>query len=207
MQLDGLAAALRNEDVRKALLAMPAAPVQLAVYEWSGPGFQRVLQDWTAITDEALIFDIADRLQTVQRSAAPPDTALGTAMRFGAGLVAQRPACWKHTIDISGDGKHNTGPHPRDVQQDLETQSLTLNALVIGADTAEGGEARRVELGELVSYFSAWVLVGPDAFVETAVGFTDYEAAMVRKLLRELEGMVIASAGRAPDNQTRILMD
>jgi hypothetical protein len=37
------------------------------------------------------------------------------------------------------------------------------------------------------------VLHGPGAFLETAAGFADYERAMKRKLVRELQGMSISS--------------
>ena len=49
-----------------------------------------------------------------------------------------------------------------------------------------------VEISELVSYFQTWVIMGPDAFVETALGFPDFEAAMVRKLRREMESPVLS---------------
>ncbi|MFC6686684.1 DUF1194 domain-containing protein [Jhaorihella thermophila] len=45
LQLDGLAAALRDPRVKQALLAMPAAPVRIAVFEWSGPAINAPLQN------------------------------------------------------------------------------------------------------------------------------------------------------------------
>ena len=193
LQLSGLAAALRHPDVVDALLALPSAPVQLAIFEWSAPTYQRQLLNWTAITNKVTLMQIATRLDSTTRGPAPPGTALGTAMQTGAALLADQSACWKRTLDISGDGKHNQGPHPRAVKQRLEAQSMTLNALVIGADTTGIGDQRQVEIGELAAYFEAWVILGPDAFVETALGFEDYEAAMVRKLKRELQGPVLSS--------------
>jgi len=193
LQLDGLAGALLDQQVADALLIQPAAPVSLAVFEWSGPAYQRMLLDWTAIRDPATLAQVAARLTNKHRTPAPPGTALGNAMLFGAGLLANKSNCWKRTLDISGDGKHNFGPHPRDVQQALSTFPITVNALVIGADTATAGGTRQVEIAELSSYFSAWVITGPGAFVETALGYDDYQAAMIRKLLRELQGMVVSS--------------
>lgn len=193
LQLSGLAAALRHPEVVQALLAMPSTPVHLAIFEWSSPSYQRLLLDWTAITDEATLMQITTRLDTATRDSAPPGTALGRAMQRGADLLATQSDCWKHTLDISGDGKHNQGPHPREVRQALDSNTMTINALVIGADTTGIGDQRQVEIGELASYFSAWVILGPDAFVETALGFEDYEAAMVRKLKRELKGPVLSS--------------
>ncbi|MFT7593700.1 MAG: hypothetical protein ACI8R4_001016 [Paracoccaceae bacterium] len=193
LQLDGLAGALLNPEVAQALLVQPAAPVHLAVFEWSGPAYQRILLDWTPITDPATLAQVASHLTSRHRAPAPPGTALGSAMQFGAALLADKPDCWKRTFDISGDGKHNFGPHPRDVQHTLSTLPITLNALAIGSDSPPLGDTRQVEIAELSSYFSAWVISGPGAFVETAQGYHDYRAAMIRKLKRELQGLVVSA--------------
>nr|WP_324170010.1 DUF1194 domain-containing protein [Ruegeria sp. NA] len=49
-------------------------------------------------------------------------------------------------------------------------------------------------MGELSAYYSAWVILGPNAFVEVALGFEAYEEAMTRKLLRELDSLVLSDA-------------
>jgi len=36
------------------------------------------------------------------------------------------------------------------------------------------------------------VIAGPDAFVQTALGYEEYGEAMARKLERELEGLVFS---------------
>ncbi len=192
LQLDGLAAALKHPDVQRALLGMPSTPVHLAVFEWSSPVHQRKLVDWTAVTGREDLERVTARLAATRRVVAPPGTGLGTAMRFGAELLREKSSCWKRTLDISGDGKHNTGEHPRDVHIALSGSGITINALVIGADAPSGGDRRQVEIAELSSYFRVWVITGPDAFVETALGFDDYKAAMVRKLKRELESPVLS---------------
>jgi len=193
LQLTGLANALIDPQVQRALLAQPANPVYLAVYEWSEPRYQRLLLNWTVISDRATLLAVSARLSGLERRPAPPGTGLGSAMRFGAELLARGPDCWKRTLDISGDGKSNFGEHPREVRRSLEGTPITLNALVIGADAPVIGDIRQVELSELSAYFRAWVVVGPDAFVETALGFEDYQAAMTRKLLRELENRAVST--------------
>lgn len=203
LQLDGLAYALIDPEVQRAILAQPSHPVHLAVYEWSGPGYQRLLLDWTEIRGSEALLRVSAHLAAARRRPAPPGTALGNAMRFGAELLKDGPDCLKHTLDISGDGKNNFGPHPRDIKMTLSLGSsgdLTLNALVIGADAPEIGDQRQVELPELSAYFKAWVITGSDAFVETAIGFEDYQAAMTRKLLRELETLAMSSLDAGKTN-------
>lgn len=201
LQLGGLAAALRHPEIIEALLVLPSAPVQIAVVEWSDPSYQRILISWTTITDRTTLSDMANRLDATNRTLAPPGTALGTAMQRGAELLAERRHCWKRTLDISGDGKHNQGAHPRDVKNLLPPQSLTINALVIGPEASDVGDLHQTEIIELALYFKAWVIFGADAFIETALGFDDYENAMVRKLKRELEGPILSLLS-TPNNRT-----
>jgi len=192
LQLDGLANALMDPKVKEALLAMPTTPVELAVFEWSGRSAHRLLLDWTAIESEARLDAVVARLHNTERVAADPSTALGSAMLFGGVLLTQRRDCWSRTLDLSGDGTSNTGPRPREVKKDNQFAGITINALVIGADSPDIGDLLQSEIGELTSYFRSEVILGPDAFVEAALGFEDFEASMVRKLLRELEGMILS---------------
>ena len=110
LQMQGVANALRHPDVVAALMALPSAPVELAVFEWSGGDHQNLLIPWTAITSNGDLDRIAGTLFAARRGIAPPVTALGQAMSFGVDLLDQRQHCWKRTLDISGDGRNNSGP-------------------------------------------------------------------------------------------------
>lgn len=191
-QLQGLSMALRHPEVQDALLAIPASPVTLAVFEWSGPEDQSLLIPWTAMTDAFHLEAFASTLENIERSPAEQSTALGRAVVYGAALLGQKPDCWKRTLDISGDGKSNTGPQPQDIAPGV-LNDITVNALVIGADPLDHGDQRQAEISDLSAYFKAYVIRGPGSFVEVALGFDDYEAAMVRKLKRELSGFALSS--------------
>ena len=78
------------------------------------------------------------------------------------------------------------------MKQSLEGRGITINALVIGVDDPALGDTRQADIGELSSYFNAEVILGPDAFVITALGFSDYARAMRDKLERELDGLVLS---------------
>lgn len=199
LQLDGLAAALQRPEVQDLILSDPSTPIRLAVFEWSETSFQRVLIDWTTLRSSSDLQAIAERLKATRRSSAPQGTAVGAAMQFGAGLLAGQADCWKRTLDLSGDGKHNVGPHPRTAKSALRSAGLTINGLVIGADDPGNGDARFVQIGELSAYYNAWVILGPGAFVETALGFEAYEDAMTRKLIRELDALVLSQGLPATD--------
>ncbi|WP_294222972.1 DUF1194 domain-containing protein [uncultured Shimia sp.] len=189
MQLNGLAAAFENISVKKALLQPGTPPVALAVFEWSGPDHQNLIVPWTDITSPSVLSDITNTLRGTRRPKMDVSTGLGPAIAFGAALLQTQPTCWRWTLDISGDGKANTGPLPRDIPL---PEQITVNALVIGPGASRPSGESREETASLVAYFDAWVTRGPNAFVEVAHGFADYEAAMTRKLLREMEGLSLA---------------
>jgi len=189
---------LRQPKVSQLILADVAAPIRLAVFEWSEPGHQRVLLDWTDIRSIDDLTRIGALLNSIERSAAPQGTAVGSAMLFGADLLSQQPECWRRTLDLSGDCKHNLGPHPREAKTSLQSSDITINGLIIGADNPAYGDRRYVQVGELSAYYKAWVILGPDAFVEIALGFDAYQDAMTRKLIRELESPALSDAGEAP---------
>ncbi|MEO0937333.1 MAG: DUF1194 domain-containing protein [Pseudomonadota bacterium] len=192
LQIEGVTAALGSAPVRQALLALPGNDVALMVYEWSGPGDSHVLLPWTDVTGEAALDAVIAALGAAERRASTPGTGLGQAMLDGAGFLAQRTDCARLTLDISGDGKSNLGPRPGDVKAALARAGITVNALVIGADAPAGGDAREVEISELSSYFRAQVIVGADAFVQTALGFDAYADAMQAKLERELQVLILS---------------
>lgn len=187
LQLFGLSNALLNNEVKDSLFIMPEAPVKLLVFEWSGPNYQKILLPWTKILNEDTLKKIVSQLRTKKRQKAPPTTALGNAIQTGISFLNQQTDCWKRTLDISGDGKSNSGPEPHQVNQPDQIGNITINGLIIGVDTLARLSHEEIEVSELVTYFSNRVLAGPGAFSEVALGFADYERAMVRKLVQELE--------------------
>jgi hypothetical protein len=189
LQLDGLAEALGHPDVVDALLSQAETPIRLAVYEWSQPGDARVILNWTDVTDTTRLATIQSTLRTTGRADMGPSTGLGAALQIGFSLLDGQKDCWNRTLDISGDGKGNTGQRPQDI---LDTPfGVTVNGLVIGVDDGNSGHERDLQIGELTAYYTAYVIRGPNAFVEPALGFEDYANAMRRKLLRELTTLAI----------------
>ena len=207
LQREGLAQALGAAAVRDALLQQPDAPVRLTVFEWSGPTARTVILPWTAITDAAALDTARARIRTAPRSLQDQTTALGLAMLAGFAMLEAQPDCWTRTLDLSGDGIANTGPRPQDIPASRTPPGVTVNGLTIGtatppgADdsthpqgTGSGGGAALSDGAGLAAYFRAFVVRGPGAFVEQAMGFDDYAAAMERKLLRELKSLALSDA-------------
>ena len=197
LQLGGLAAALDSPEIRAVLLVAPELPVHLTVFEWSGPGARRLLVPWTAIDGPEALGRVTDGLRATERVPSDPSTAIGEAMLYGAALLAERPECFSHTLDLSGDGRANAVPRPARVKEMGALAGITVNALAVGVDEPVHGDIRQAEIAALQAYFRSEVIHGPGAFVETALGYADFEDAMRRKLLRELEGLSVSD--RAPE--------
>ena len=182
IQTEGLAAALEDAEVREAIFS-PEGEVALAVYYWSGPGHQEMVQDWVLLDGpEAL-----DRVVWAVRGARRPDvrlpTALGDALVFGAGLMAAAPPCARRVLDVAGDGRNNVGISVRTAYARADFGGVVVNALAVGEHEQD-----------VARYFREEVIRGPGAFVEIAPRQVDYPPAIRRKLLRELEGPKIGSA-------------
>lgn len=194
LQLSGLAQALQDPRVKEALLILPHTPVEILVFEWSGPEDQVLLVPWTPIRTEAALQDVTNLIETTERRPSTPGTALGTAMNVGARYLAERTHCARLTLDISGDGKSNLGPRPREMREALEQSGITINGLVVGSGTHAGAALRDSEIAELSAYFRANVILGEDAFVQTALSYSDYADAMARKLLKEVKTLILSEA-------------
>jgi len=182
LQRAGLASALIAPEVRQAILAFEGAPVALAVFEWSGRYQQAMHLDWVMLDSEAAITSAAERIANSERVYQGWPTAIGYALGYAAGLFAQAPRCLAQKLDISGDGINNEGFAPALAYENFPLGGVTVNALAIGNALASGTEHE-----SLAAYYRAELIRGPGAFVEIARDYRDFERAMTRKLLRELE--------------------
>lgn len=188
LQRGGLAQALRAPEVVEAILSQPDRPVALAMFEWSGRVQQDMVLPWVMLRDAATIGAVADRIAFSQRSYAEFSTAIGHAIEYAHDLFRQGPACDARVLDISGDGVNNDGFGPTAAYDAFDFSQITVNALVIEVQEAgtDHGITEGADTG-LADYFRQIVIRGPGSFVEVAAGFEDFERAMRRKLLRELE--------------------
>ncbi len=192
LQRHGLAAALIAPEVRRAVFSSPA-PVALAAYEWSGRYNQVLLLDWRLLRTPDDLLAAAEVLGRSTRSTDAYPTAMGYALGFGGTLLARAPDCLFRTLDMAGDGGNNEGFAPAAAYREFPFAGVTVNGLAV-SDAAP--DARAV----LLDYYRDNVLHGPGAFLQEARGFDDFQAAMTRKLERELEvrtigGLIVPAAG------------
>ena len=182
LQMGGLAAALADPEVAAAIASVGG--IQMTAFEWSGRYSQTMIEDWrfVALADDVAAF--AEAVATHPRGRDDMPTALGYALGYASGLFGQAPLdCARKVIDVSGDGVNNEGFEPLHAYQAFPLDDVQINGLVIaGADP------------DPVSFYRREVKRGPGSFVEVATSFGDYEAAMKRKLIREILGGALSEA-------------
>ncbi len=190
LQRDGLARALVAPEVAEAILG-GGDPVALHAFEWSGEYVQETILDWTLIRNAADLAAASAAIRASRRSEAGHPTALGAALLHAALAFRDGPDCAFRKIDVSGDGVSNHAFPPASAYRAIDFSGITVNGLVIGGDAGTPA---------VLDYYRREVLRGPGSFLEIAEGFEDYERAMRRKLLRELETRAVGDrAARPPE--------
>lgn len=175
LQMEGLASALEDPAVRRAIFQVPRMGVALQVFEWSGVYDQVVVTDWVLIDDPGDLDRLSTTLRSHTRSFSNAATGLGHALAFGLRQIGRAPACGYYKIDVSGDGQSNVGVPPQMLYTRQDFGETTVNGLAIESDE-----------DALSRYYEYFVIRGPGAFVERAEDFEDYGRAMRAKLIREL---------------------
>lgn len=184
LQSKGLAAALLAPDVQAEILSWPDAPVALAVYEFSGRYQHKTVLDWTLLSGPSEVLQAAETISTAVRSETEFPTSIGYALGHAASLFRAAPNCSEYKLDLSGDGRNNEGFKPSLAYRNFPLAGITVNALAIG-----GAENPT----DLARYYFEEVIKGPGAFVEIAEDHHDFERAMRKKLLREMQVQVIGA--------------
>jgi hypothetical protein len=190
LMMQGTAAALVAAPVVAAALA--DRPVAIAAFVWAGRREQALVARWTMIQTQADLARLAARIAAFPRPQGDPmgdwtgRTAVGAALMSARALLNGAPPCDAQTVDLAGDGENNDGPEPGPLRA-LHFAGATINALSVGGDLPLDHGTMAEEGGRLSAWFAANVLWGPGAFVERADDYDDFEQAMTRKLVRELQ--------------------
>lgn len=172
IQMDGLAAGLRDPIVSEALVRGQA---QLMLVQWTGSSRQQVTIPWTRVDSFAALDRFADQVAEDPRIWRNFSTAIGEALHTTLDAFESVSDCKRRLIDLSGDGVSNEGVEPTQVHDALRSRGIVVNALAI-----EESEP------DLTAYFFENVIVGEGAFVVSASGFADYPERIRKKLLREV---------------------
>lgn len=178
LQVRGMAEAFRRPEIIAAIQSGGYQRISVVVVQWSDLAHQSVVIPWMVISDAASAGQLAARLETLPRTLAEGGTSITAAMGFSAQLLNNAPfQADRRVIDVAADGRNNNGGDPRPMRDAVVSQDITINGLSI-----------LNEVPTLDKYFELYITGGAANFVIVANDYSDYSAAIYRKLLREIVG-------------------
>jgi hypothetical protein len=181
LQMDGIAAAFRDEAVQAAILGGPSGAIAAALVVWADATLPKQESDWAVLDGPAAIEGFARTVEQLPRKVGG-GTGIGDGLAIALDMIRyngiESP---RQVVDVSGDGKETP---PRDEIAILigqargiaQQRGVTVNGLAILADEPE-----------LARWYRNNVIAGPSSFVMTAADYGDFARAMREKLLREIE--------------------
>ena len=178
LQREGIAAALESDDFSAAIAGGVNQTIEIAVIEWAEE--QRVVLPWTVIHEHGELAAMAERLRRAGRSWVHTKTDPAGGIAAAEHLLASQPlVAERQVIDVSGDGRQNTGElSAADARDAAASHGITLNGLPITS-----GDDPDVD-----GWYRANVIGGPGAFLVVANGYDAFAEAFRQKLRLEVVG-------------------
>ena len=187
LQMNGLAAAFRDENVIAAIQAGSQGAIVVSVLQWSSPGSHRFSPGWTLVRDAASSRAFADTLDDTPRFIKSGGTGISAMLAFAAPQFRDNGfEGTRQVIDVSGDGRDTHGPGMLLSRGSAIAAGITINGLPILTDEPD-----------LDRYYNAEVIGGPGAFTVPAASHVDFAGAILAKLIQEIRGRPLVS-GRDP---------
>ena len=179
LQREGIAAALESEALAAAVSNGVNQTIEVAVVEWAEE--QRLLVPWTVLRGRDDLKALATRLRIASRSWVHTMTDPGGGIAAAERLFPDQPfAALRQVIDVSGDGRQNTGEEATaDARDAAISHGLTVNGLPIGSRDEPG----------IVDWYRTNVVGGPGAFLVAADSYGAFATAIQEKLRLEITGL------------------
>lgn len=204
LQREGYAAAITNPRVLEAITSGVNRRIAICFVEWSGVGAQKLVIDWTLIDGAEAAQKFSDHLVEAPRSFADR-TSISGGIDFSMAQFERAPfESKRRTIDISGDGTHNSGRGLETAREDALAKGVTINGLAILSERPLPWNPEHTNPpGGLPKYYRDHVIGGPGAFVIVAEDFKSFGQALISKLIAEIAqtppgGRSASVIGQAP---------
>jgi hypothetical protein len=187
LQREGYAAALSNPKVIEAIRSGPHGRIAICFVEWSGVTSQKLVIDWTIVSDAASARKIGDQLIELPRAFADR-TSISAGIEFSMSQLERAPFRGiRRTIDVSGDGTNNSGRDVTLARDEALAKGVTINGLVILSDSPLPWNPEHTNPpGGLDAYYRNNVIGGAGAFVMVAENHTSFGQAIVKKMIAEI---------------------
>ncbi len=186
IQRRGYAEALTSDEVLGAIGEGFLGRIALTYVEWAGSGSTRTIVDWTLIETREDARAFAERL-TAEFRPSLRRTSISGALLFSARLFDDNGfTAFRRVIDVSGDGPNNHGGPVLDARDRTVAEGIVINGLPLMTRDGFGG---MWHLDDLDQYYLNCVIGGPGAFVIPVYDWSQFAAAVRRKLVLEIAGL------------------
>ncbi|MCO6416818.1 DUF1194 domain-containing protein [Siccirubricoccus sp. KC 17139] len=184
MQFSGYEAAFRDPRLIEGIMGGPLGSIACTMFTWSDWHIQNTVVPWMHLNGPEAANRFADAIANAPRRTWLYTSISGAidhaAKQFGQGFEGTRKV-----VDISGDGVNNSGRPLAEARAEALEQGIVLNGLAV-LDRTPTPLSLAAALPPLDDYYRNEVIGGPGAFLVVAEGFEAFDAAVRRKIIREI---------------------
>ncbi|WP_149540167.1 DUF1194 domain-containing protein [Siccirubricoccus phaeus] len=184
LQFSGYEAAFRDPRLIEGIMGGPLGSIACTMFTWSDWHIQNTVVPWMHLDSPAAANRFADAVANAPRRTWLY-TSISGAMDHAAKLFGQGFEGTRKVVDISGDGVNNSGRPLAEARAEALAQGIVLNGLAV-LDKTPTPLSLAAALPPLDDYYRNEVIGGPGAFLVVAEGFEAFEAAVRRKIIREI---------------------
>jgi len=198
LQRKGYADAFQNSRVINAIRSGYHRRIAVMFLEWAAIGCERVVVDWTPISDAASAQAFAQAVMSGPRGHCPGGNAIGDAINFSAASMAGNAFHGERlVIDVSGDGPNTLGSRVERARDAAVAQGIVINGLaLIRPGRPSFGFMGGGAYG-LTEHYKTAIIGGPGAFVMETEKGEQFADAVLAKLVREISSL--AQPGPIPN--------
>ncbi len=180
LQLSGIASALRDPAVLRAITSGPHRRIALNVLIWAEARRPKDETGWFILADEAEVDRVAGIIAAMPRNQVG-GTGIGDGVAHAIRSIDENTILSdRRIVDVSGDGRETPPRQYSTILSEARSMAIARNVTL-------NGLAILNEDKELDDYYRSRLAVGDGNFVEVAADYNDFARAMRRKLLREID--------------------
>ncbi|MBX9701917.1 MAG: DUF1194 domain-containing protein [Acetobacteraceae bacterium] len=184
LQFRGYEAAFRDPRLIEGIAGGPIGCVACTLFTWSDWHIQETRVPWMRLDGAQACHAFADAVAATPRQT-HLYTSISGAIDFARARFGERFEGMRRVVDISGDGVNNSGRPVADARAEALDRGIVLNGLAV-LDRSPQPPALAGVLPPLDDYYREEVIGGPGSFLMVAEGFTAFESAVRRKIIREI---------------------
>jgi hypothetical protein len=204
LQRRGYAEALASQEVIETIQSGLLGRIALTYVEWAGSSNQRVIVPWTEISTAGQARTVATQIsaffdESLRR------TSISGGLRFAADSIESNGfEGLRRVIDISGDGPNNMGLPVTAARDEVVARGITINGLPLVTPDIM---SQMFGIDDLDVYYTRCVIGGAGAFVLPVRAWSDFPAAIKRKMILEIAALPEPFAARVLKAQSEAPYD